>query len=82
MIIQVICARFFSIHALLATKTVIPDADDIAKAAISSNKHISKLVIKVQITTKSLTVDIITLGEMDEAIDYINHNIKPWIRNT
>ena len=21
-----------------------------------------------------------SLGEMDEAIDYINHNIKPWIR--
>ena len=66
-------------RALLAYRQSSPDADDIAKAAIRSNKHIPSLLSKCKLQPKSNS-GYITLGEMDEAIDYINHNIKPWIR--
>ncbi|ELO0596454.1 hypothetical protein QY625_004817 [Salmonella enterica] len=66
-------------RALLAYRKSSQDANDIAKTAISSNKHIPGLLSKYCLQPKSNT-ESITLGEMDEAIDYVNHNIKPWIR--
>ncbi|WP_422526309.1 hypothetical protein [Serratia fonticola] len=66
-------------RALLAYRNSSPDADDIAKAAISVNKHIPGLLSKRRMQPKS-TTGYITLGALDEAIDYINNNLKPWIR--
>lgn len=66
-------------RALLAFRNSSPDAQDIAKTAISSNKHIPGLLSKCRLQPKSNS-GYITLGELDEAIDYVNHNIKPWIR--
>jgi len=66
-------------RALLAYRQSSPDADDIAKAAIDSNNHIPGLLSECRTRPKSNS-GYITLGELDEAIDYVNHNIKPWIR--
>ncbi|MEZ2604486.1 hypothetical protein [Kluyvera intermedia] len=66
-------------RALLAYRQSSPDADDIAKVAIDSNRHIPSLLSKCRLQPKSNS-GYITLGEMDEAIDYVNNNIKPWIR--
>ncbi|UIA81839.1 glycosyltransferase [Erwinia tracheiphila] len=66
-------------RALLAYRQSSPDADDIAKAAIDSNRHIPGLLSKCRLQLKSNS-GYITLGGMDEAIYYVNNNIKPWIR--
>ncbi|HHQ6721962.1 TPA: hypothetical protein ACSTNG_001701 [Serratia fonticola] len=66
-------------RALLAYRNSSPDADDIAKAAIRANKHIPGLLAKRRMQPKSTTGYII-LGALDEAIDYINNNLKPWVR--
>lgn len=66
-------------RALLAYRQPSPDADDIAKTAIDSNKHIPGLLSKRRLQPKSNS-GYIMLGELDEAIDYINHNIKPWVK--
>jgi hypothetical protein len=66
-------------RALLAYRQSSPDADDIARTAIDSNRHIPGLLSKCRLQPKS-TSGYITLGEMDEAIDYVNNNMKPWIR--
>lgn len=66
-------------RALLAYRNSTTDAENIAKTAISSNRHIPGLLSKCRLQPKSNS-GYITLGEMDEAIDYVNHNIKPWIR--
>lgn len=66
-------------RALLAYRQSSPDADDIAKAAIDSNRHIPGLLSKCRLQPKSNS-GYITLGGMDEAIYYVNNNIKPWIR--
>ena len=68
-------------RALLAYRQSSPDADDIAKAAIDSNRHIPGLLSKCRLQIKSNS-GYITLGGMDEAIYYVNHNIKPWIRTS
>ncbi|MGA5656263.1 hypothetical protein [Rahnella contaminans] len=68
-------------RALLAYRHSTPYADDIAKAAIDSNRHIPSLLSKCRMLTKS-NREYITLGEMDEAIDYVNNNIKPWLRTS
>lgn len=66
-------------RALLAYRQSSPDADDIAKAAIDSNRHVPGLLSKCRLQPKSNS-GYITLGELDEAVDYVNHNIKPWLR--
>jgi len=66
-------------RALLAYRQLSPDAGDIARIAIDSNRHIPSLLSKRRLQPKSNS-GYVTLGEMDEAIDYINHNIKPWVR--
>lgn len=66
-------------RALLAYRQSSPDAGDIARIAIDSNGHIPSLLSKRRLQPKSNS-GYVTLGEMDEAIDYINHNIKPWVR--
>lgn len=66
-------------RALLAYRQSSPDADDIAKAAINSNKHIPGLLSQCCLQPKSNSGHIMS-GEMDEAIDYLNNNIKPWLR--
>lgn len=48
-------------------------------APISTNKHIPGLLAKRRMQPKS-TTGYITLGALDEAIDYINNNLKPWVR--
>ncbi|HFK6562956.1 TPA: hypothetical protein ACGY9K_003418, partial [Escherichia coli] len=50
-------------------------------AAIDSNRHIPGLLSKCRLQIKSNS-GYITLGGMDEAIYYVNHNIKPWIRTS
>lgn len=66
-------------RALLAYRKSSPDADDIAKVAISANRHIPGLLSKCCLQPESNS-GYITLGEMDEAIDYVNNNLKPWLR--
>lgn len=66
-------------RALLAYRQLSPDADHIAKGAIDSNRHIPGLLSKCKLQPKS-TSGYITLGEMDESIDYVNNNMKSWIR--
>jgi len=66
-------------RALLAYRNSSPDAEDIAKTAISSNRRIPGLLSKCRWQPKSNS-GYITLGERDEAIDYVNNNIKSWIR--
>ena len=66
-------------RALLAYRQSSPDAEEIAKAAIDSNGYIPGLLSKCRLQPKSNS-GYITLGELDEAIDYVNHNIKPWLR--
>ncbi|WP_134707075.1 tetratricopeptide repeat protein [Rahnella sp. CJA17(1/100)] len=66
-------------RALLAYRQSSPEAEEIAKAAIDSNRHIPSLLSKCRLQPKSNS-GYITLGELDEAIDYVNNNIKPWIR--
>lgn len=66
-------------RALLAYRKSSPDVDDIAKIAISSNNHIPGLLSKCCLQPKSNS-GYITVGEIDEAIDYVNNNIKPWLR--
>ena len=68
-------------RALLAYRQSSPDADDIARTAIDSNNHIPGLLSKCRLQPKSNS-GYITLGGMDEAIDYVNSNIKPWIRTS
>ncbi|RTQ00604.1 tetratricopeptide repeat protein [Enterobacter sp. WCHEn045836] len=63
-------------RALLAYRQSSPDADDIAKAAISSNRHIPDLLSNCKLQPKSNS-EYITLGGMDEAIYYVNNNLKP-----
>lgn len=66
-------------RALLAYRQSSPDAENIAKAAIESNRHIPGFLSKCCMLPKSNS-GYITLGEMDEAIDYVNSSLKPWIR--
>jgi tetratricopeptide (TPR) repeat protein len=66
-------------RALLAYRRSSSEAEDLAKAAISSNKHIPGLLSKRCLQPK-FNRGYITLGEIDEAIDYVNNNIKPWLR--
>ncbi|MBN3083120.1 tetratricopeptide repeat protein [Pectobacterium polaris] len=68
-------------RALLAYRKSSPDANDIAKAAIDSNRHIPGLLSKCKLQPKSKS-GYITLGGMDEAIYYVNNNIKPWLRTS
>lgn len=68
-------------RALLAYRQSSPDAEDIAKVAIDSNRHIPELLSMCRLQPKNNS-EYITLGEMDEAIDYVNNNIKPWLRTT
>ncbi len=68
-------------RALLAYRQSSPNADDIAKVAIDSNRHIPELLSKCRLQPKTNS-GYITLGEMDEAIDYVNNNIKPWLRTS
>ncbi|EMP0383224.1 hypothetical protein L0P01_29160 [Klebsiella pneumoniae] len=66
-------------RALLAYRQSSPDADDIAKTAIDSNRYIPGLLSKCRLQPK-FNSGYITLGGLDEAIDFVNNNIKPWLR--
>lgn len=66
-------------RALLAYRQSSPEANDIARSAIDANKHIPGVLSKCRLHPTSNN-GYITLGEMDEAIYYVNNNIKPWIR--
>ncbi|MNC41717.1 hypothetical protein D3C75_904940 [compost metagenome] len=66
-------------RALLAFRKSSPNADIVAKAAISSNKHVPGLLAMRHLLPPVAT-GYTTVGEIDEATDYVNHNIKPWLR--
>lgn len=68
-------------RALLAYRNSSSDADSLAKTAISSNRYIPELLSTCCLQPKSNT-GTVTWGEQDEAIDYVNNNIKPWIRTS
>ena len=74
-----VCPYLQYTRALLAYRQSSPDAGDIARIAIDSNGHIPGLLSKRRLQPKSNS-GYITLGEMDEAIYYVNNNLKSWIR--
>lgn len=66
-------------RALIAYRNSALDAEEIAKIAIRTNQYVPELLEK-RCVQPSLNTGYITYGGMDEAIDYVNYNIKPWLR--
>jgi hypothetical protein len=81
MIIQKMCARISSIHAPSSPTDSHPLMPMISLELRLILINTFPALSKCRLQPKSNS-GYITLGGMDEAIDYVNSNIKPWIRTS